>query len=210
METFDSVSNTNVGARGGTKSCTFHFENCHHTAKTAHTTVDLRSRYTMNLRPTRFVSDKASECRWRPRRYRMDLWPRGRELASCALNFCSEPMIQLLIGINQTRASPVKKEEYCIMGRYWWSMLLVRRVVGMRWWFDPKDVRVQQQRYSYSYTFLYYYHMNVLVPVSYIYHVPGTNCAVVVAQVLFLGRVCRNGYIADSESIVCRKMMKGL
>ena len=37
--------------------------------KIAHATIDLRSGHIINPRPTRFVSGKANECRWRPRRY---------------------------------------------------------------------------------------------------------------------------------------------
>ena len=41
-------------------------------SKTARVTIDLRSRHRIYPRPTRFVSAKANECRWRTRRYQVD------------------------------------------------------------------------------------------------------------------------------------------
>ena len=49
-------------------------------SKTAHATIGLRSRHRSNPRPTRFVSGKTGECRWRPRRCQVDPWSRGREV----------------------------------------------------------------------------------------------------------------------------------
>ena len=55
-------------------------------SKTTHATIGLRSRHRFNPRPTRFVSGKASECRWRIRRYQVDPWSRGREVARGVLH----------------------------------------------------------------------------------------------------------------------------
>ena len=49
--------------------------------KSAHATIDLRSRHIINPRSTRFVSGKTSECRWWPRKCHVGPWPRGREVA---------------------------------------------------------------------------------------------------------------------------------
>ena len=54
-------------------------------SKTAHATIDLRSRQRINPRKSPFVSGKVSERRWRPRRYRVDPWSRGREVARVVL-----------------------------------------------------------------------------------------------------------------------------
>ena len=54
-------------------------------SKTAHATIGLRSRHRSNPRPTRFVSGKAGECRWRPRRYRV-IRGLGGEKLPAALN----------------------------------------------------------------------------------------------------------------------------
>ena len=59
--------------------------------KTAHVKIDRRSRHTINLRPTRFVSGKANECRRRPRRYQVDPWSRGREVAHGVLRSSLKP-----------------------------------------------------------------------------------------------------------------------
>ena len=48
-------------------------------------TTHLRSRYRINSRSTRFVSGKASQCRWRPPKFHVDPWSRGREVARDAL-----------------------------------------------------------------------------------------------------------------------------
>ena len=53
--------------------------------KAAHSTIGLRSRYRINPRPTRFVSGKTNECRWRPRRYRVDPWSGRREVARAVI-----------------------------------------------------------------------------------------------------------------------------
>ena len=52
-------------ARGCTRrNLCFHVQNCNHTdKKTAHVTIDLRCRYRINPRPTRFVSGKANQYR---------------------------------------------------------------------------------------------------------------------------------------------------
>ena len=47
----------------------------------AQVTIDLRSQLRTNQRPTRFVSGKANEFRWPPRRYQMDPWSRRGEVA---------------------------------------------------------------------------------------------------------------------------------
>ena len=87
------VSKPDMDARGGTKSSAFHVESCHHADKTAHATIDVRSRHRINPRPTRFVSaNKASECRWWPGRYWVDAWPGGREVTSGVLRFCLQPI----------------------------------------------------------------------------------------------------------------------
>ena len=51
-------------------------------------TTHLRSRYRINPRLTRFVSCKASEYRWRPPKFHVDPWSRGREVARDALRSC--------------------------------------------------------------------------------------------------------------------------
>ena len=63
-------------ARGGT--CAFTLKIVNTLIKTTHATIGLRSRHRIKPRPTRFVSGKAGECRWRPRRYQVDPWSRGR------------------------------------------------------------------------------------------------------------------------------------
>ena len=68
-----------AAVRGGT--CAFTLKMSTRWSKTAHATIGLRSRHRSNPRPTRFVSGKAGECRWRPRRYQVDPWSRGREVA---------------------------------------------------------------------------------------------------------------------------------
>ena len=44
-------------------------------------TTHLRFRYKRNPRSTRFVSGKASEYRWRPPKFHVEPWSRGREVA---------------------------------------------------------------------------------------------------------------------------------
>ena len=64
IKSVDTVSKPDMDARGGTESRALNVENCHHTAKTAHATIDVRSRHRINPRPTHFVSaNKSSECR---------------------------------------------------------------------------------------------------------------------------------------------------
>ena len=52
-----------------------------HRSKTAHATIDLRSRHRIIPRPSRFVSGNANECRWRPQRCQVDPWSRGQAVA---------------------------------------------------------------------------------------------------------------------------------
>ena len=54
-------------------------------------TIDLRSQHRIYPRPTRFVSGKANECRWRPRRYQVDPWSRRREVARGVLRSSPKP-----------------------------------------------------------------------------------------------------------------------
>ena len=61
-------------------ACAFTLKIVNTLIKTAHAKIGLRSRHRSNPRPTRFVSGKAGECR-RPRRYQVDPWSRGREVA---------------------------------------------------------------------------------------------------------------------------------
>ena len=60
-------------------------------SKTAHATIGLPSRHRINPRSTQFVSGKAGECRWRPRRYQVDPWSTGREFARGVLRSSSKP-----------------------------------------------------------------------------------------------------------------------
>ena len=60
-------------------------------SKTAPATIRLRSRHRINPRPTRFVSGKGGERRWRPRRYQVDPWSRGREVARGVLRSSPKP-----------------------------------------------------------------------------------------------------------------------
>ena len=53
--------------------------------------MGFRSRCRINPRPTRFVSGKTSECRWRHRRYQVDPWSRGREVAHGVLDSSPNP-----------------------------------------------------------------------------------------------------------------------
>ena len=70
----------------------FHVENCQHAdKKTANATICLRSRHRSNPRPTRFVSGKAGESRRRPRRYQVDPWSWGREVARGVLRSSPKP-----------------------------------------------------------------------------------------------------------------------
>ena len=78
-----------VAVRGGT--CAFTLKLSTRRSKTAHATIGLRSRHMSNPRPTRFVSGKAGECRWRPRRYQVDPWSRGREVARGVQRSCLKP-----------------------------------------------------------------------------------------------------------------------
>ena len=70
----------------------FHVDTCRHPdKKLAHATIDLRSRHRINTRPTRFVSGKVSERRWRLRRYRDGPWSRGRGVARDVLRHSPKP-----------------------------------------------------------------------------------------------------------------------
>ena len=69
----------------------FGVENCKHADQTRLRRRYLRSRHRTNPRPTRFVSGKAKECRWRPRRYQVDPWSRGRVVARGVLRFSPQP-----------------------------------------------------------------------------------------------------------------------
>ena len=60
-------------------------------SKTAQATIGLRSRHIIYPWLIRFVSRKASECRWRPRRYQVDPWSRGREDARGVLRSSPKP-----------------------------------------------------------------------------------------------------------------------
>ena len=60
-------------------------------SKTAHATIGLRCRHRSSPRPTRFVSSKAGECRWRPRRYQVDPCSRRREVARGVLRSSPKP-----------------------------------------------------------------------------------------------------------------------
>ena len=62
-----------------------------HWSKTAHVTIELRSRHRINSRLTRFVSGKANECRWQHRRYQVDPWSRRREVARNVLRSSPQP-----------------------------------------------------------------------------------------------------------------------
>ena len=69
----------------------FHVENCQHADQQQLTTIGFRSRHRINPRPTRFVSGKAGECGWRRRRYQVDAWSRGREVARGVLRSSPKP-----------------------------------------------------------------------------------------------------------------------
>ena len=68
-----------AAVRGGTYDFTLKAVNT--LIKTAHSTIGLRSRHRINPPPSRFVSGMAGACRWRPRKYQVDPWSRGREVA---------------------------------------------------------------------------------------------------------------------------------
>ena len=65
---------------------------------------DIPSR--INPRSSRFVSGKANESRWRPRRYQADPWSRGREVARGVLRFLpSEKDREILSSVFYTPAA---------------------------------------------------------------------------------------------------------
>ena len=74
--------------------CTFcfHVDTCRHPdKKLAHATIDLRSWHRINPRPTRLVSGKANEYRWRSRSYQVGPWYRGQEVARGVLHSSPRP-----------------------------------------------------------------------------------------------------------------------
>ena len=78
-----------AAARGAT--CAFTLKTVNTLMKTAHATIDLRSRHRTNPLPARLVSGKVNEGRWRPRRYQVDPWSRGREVARGVLSSSLKP-----------------------------------------------------------------------------------------------------------------------
>ena len=60
-------------------------------SKKAHAPLGFRSRHRINPRLTGFVSGKAGECRWQPRRYQVDPWCKGREVARGVLRSSPKP-----------------------------------------------------------------------------------------------------------------------
>ena len=74
-----------IAPRTLTRTC----KNEQHTA--AHATIDVRSRHRIYPRSTRFVLDKASECRRRPRSYRVDPMSRMQEVAHGVLRSSPKP-----------------------------------------------------------------------------------------------------------------------
>ena len=70
-------------------------------SKTAHANTDLRSRSSINPRPTRFVSSKAYGWKWRPRRCQGDPWSRKREIARGVLR--SSPRHEMKYTIRHRR-----------------------------------------------------------------------------------------------------------
>ena len=78
-----------AAVRGGTCALTLKIVNT--LVKTAHATIGLRSRHKSNQRQTRFVSGKAGESRKRTRRYQVDPWSRGREVARGVLRSSPKP-----------------------------------------------------------------------------------------------------------------------
>ena len=64
-------------------------------------TAHLRSRYRINPRVTRFVSCKASEHRWRPPKFDVDPWSRGREVARDVLRSLPKPEKYLFFAIGK-------------------------------------------------------------------------------------------------------------
>ena len=62
-------------------------------------TTRLRSRYRISPRLTRFVSCTASEDRWRPPKFHVDPWSRGREVARDVLRSLPKPKKGLFFAI---------------------------------------------------------------------------------------------------------------
>ena len=69
----------------------------------------LRSRYRINPRLTRFVSGKASEYRWRPPKFHVDSWSRGREVARDVLRSLPKPEKCLFFAIGNGSRSVVTR-----------------------------------------------------------------------------------------------------
>ena len=76
--------------------------------KSAHATIDLRSRHRLNPRPTSLVSGKANGCRWRPRRYQVDRRSRRRELARGVIRSSPKPEKKLPFAIREGSRKFVK------------------------------------------------------------------------------------------------------
>ena len=72
-------------------------------------TTHIRSRYRINPRPTRFVSGKASEYRWRPPKFHVDSWSRGREVARDVLRSLPKPEKCLFFAIGNGSRSVVTR-----------------------------------------------------------------------------------------------------
>ena len=73
----------------------------------AHATIDVRSRHRTNPRSTRFVLDKASECRRRPQSGHMDSLSRRREVAHGVLRSWPKP--------EQTFFSPKQRSRFLVV-----------------------------------------------------------------------------------------------
>ena len=114
-----------AAARG--RTCTFTLKVVTTLIQTAHVTIDLRSRHGRNPRPTRFVSGKANERRWRHRKYQVDPWPRRREVARGVLRSSPKPEKVLFLpsGRDWELLSSVF---YTSLNKY----LCIRRLAGVR------------------------------------------------------------------------------
>ena len=114
-----------AAVRGGT--CAFTLKNCQHADQIAHATIGLRSRHRSNPRPIRFVSGKAGESRRRPRRYQVDPWSMGREVARGVLHSFPKPEKAYFLPSERDRGllSPVF---YTAAPKY----VCIRRLAGAR------------------------------------------------------------------------------
>ena len=107
----------------------FHVENCQQAdPKTAHATIGLRSRHRSNPRPTRFVSGKAGECRSWPRRYQVDPWSRGREVARGVLRSSPKPEKKPIFLPSETDREFLSPVFYAAATKY----VCIRRLAGAR------------------------------------------------------------------------------